>query len=198
MSTETDTVSDYGLLDTRYAVYFAPPRASALKRFGDAWLGRDPDSDEPVPQPVVEGITPHRLHEITASPRHYGFHATLKAPFYPVPGLESDALLGDIEAFAAARRPLEVRLRVGELGGFLALVPTEPVPDLDRLAADCVREFDRHRAALTPDDRAILRNPSGSVLSGAVPSERPFTMGESRLQARVRCLRILSTAPSGR
>ena len=77
-------------------------RASALKRFGDAWLGRDPDSDEPVPQPVVEGITPHRLHEITASPRHYGFHATLKAPFYPVPGLESDALLGDVEAFAAA------------------------------------------------------------------------------------------------
>ena len=153
MSTETDTVSDYGLLDTRYAVYFAPPRASALKRFGDAWLGRDPDSDEPVPQPVVEGITPHRLHEITASPRHYGFHATLKAPFYPVPGLESDALLGDVEAFAAARRPLEVRLRVGELGGFLALVPAEPVPDLDRLAADCVREFDRHRAALTPDDR---------------------------------------------
>lgn len=153
MSIETGTESDYGLLDTRYAIYFVPRPGSPLKRFADAWLGRNPDSDEPVAQPVVEGLTPHRLHEITASPRHYGFHATLKAPFMPVPRLEADALLGDIESFAGARRRLEVRLRVGELGGFLALVPAEAAPNLDRLAADCVREFDRHRAPLPEHDR---------------------------------------------
>ena len=111
MSSETGTDSDYGLLDTRYAIYFAPRPASPLKHFADAWLGRDPDRDERVPQPVVEGITAERLHEITAFPRHYGFHATLKAPFTPAPGVESDALLGDVEAFAAARRPLRVRLQ---------------------------------------------------------------------------------------
>lgn len=153
MSIETGTDSDYGLLDTRYAIYFAPRRGSALKRFADAWLGRDPDRDEPVAQPVVEGLTPHRLHEITASPRHYGFHATLKAPFMPIPRLEADALVGDVESFAAARRVLEVRLRVGELDGFLALVPDAPAPDLDRLAADCVRGFDRYRAPLPDRDR---------------------------------------------
>ena len=80
---ETDTVSDYGLLDTRYAIYFAPPPGSALKQFADAWLGRDPDSDERVPQPVVEGITPSGCTRSPPLPRHYGFHATLKAPFTP-------------------------------------------------------------------------------------------------------------------
>jgi putative phosphonate metabolism protein len=153
MSVETGTDSDYGLMDTRYAIYFAPRPSSELKRFADAWLGRDADRDERVPQPVVRGIAPERLHEITAFPRHYGFHATLKAPFTPVPGLEADALLGDVEAFAAARRPMRVRLRVDELAGFIALVPAEPTDAIDRLAADCVREFDRHRAPLHEKDR---------------------------------------------
>lgn len=157
MSEETGTDSDYGLMDTRYAIYFAPRRGSPLKQLADAWLGRDPDRDERVPQPVIEGLTPERLHEITASPRHYGFHATLKAPFVPAPGLEADALLGDIEAFAHARRPCHVRLAVGELGGFLALVPAAPAPELERLAADCVREFDRFRAPPSEADLARYR-----------------------------------------
>lgn len=150
----TETVADYGMLDTRYAIYFAPPPGSPLKQFGDAWLGRDPDRDERVPQPVVHAIPPERLHEITAMPRHYGFHATLKAPFVPVPELEADALLGDIEAFAGRHHPIEVRLKVAPLGDFLALVPVADVPALDRLAADCVRDFDRYRAPLSPEEQA--------------------------------------------
>ena len=65
-------MADYGMLDTRYAIYFAPPPGSPLKQFGDAWLGRDPDRDERVPQPVVHDIPSERLHEITALPR--GWH----------------------------------------------------------------------------------------------------------------------------
>ena len=102
MSVETGTDSDYGLLDTRYANYFAPAPSSQIKHFADAWLGRDPDRDERVSQPVVDGISAARLHEITAAPRHYGFHATLKAPFTPARDVEATALLGDVEAFAAA------------------------------------------------------------------------------------------------
>lgn len=154
MSVETGTESEYGLMDTRYAIYFAPRPASPIRHFADAWLGRDPDRDERVPQPVVEGITPERLHEITAFPRHYGLHATLKAPFVPAPGLAADALLGDVEAFAHARRPFQVRLAIGELDRFLALVPAKPSAELDRLAGDCVREFDRFRAPLTDEDCA--------------------------------------------
>jgi putative phosphonate metabolism protein len=155
MSVETGTDSDYGPMDTRYAVYLAPPPGSPLKQLADAWLGRDPDRDERVSQPIVEAIPPERLHEITAFPRHYGFHATLTAPFIPAPGVEADALLGDVEAFAAAQRPFRVRLKVDELDGFLALVPAAgPSPELDRLAAGCVREFDRFRAPMTAEERA--------------------------------------------
>ena len=56
MSDETDTVGDYGLLDTRYALYFAPPPGSPLKQLADAWLGRDPDIDERVPQHFKDNL----------------------------------------------------------------------------------------------------------------------------------------------
>jgi 2'-5' RNA ligase len=36
-------------------------------------------------------------------------------------------------------------------------VPAEPSPELDELAAACVREFDRYRAPLTEEDRARRR-----------------------------------------
>ncbi|MEK0085699.1 DUF1045 domain-containing protein [Benzoatithermus flavus] len=154
MSADTGTDSDYGPMDTRYAVYYAPPPGSPLKRLADAWLGRDPDRDERVSFPVVDGITPERLLEITAAPRHYGFHATLKAPFALAEGMEAAGLLGDVEQFAMSRRPCRVKLKVGELAGFLALVPAEPSPAVDRLAADCVREFERFRAPLSEEERA--------------------------------------------
>jgi putative phosphonate metabolism protein len=154
---ETGTVSDYGPMDTRYAVYFAPPPGSPLKRLADAWLGRDPDRDERVSFPVVDGITPERLMEITAFPRHYGFHATLKAPFFLASDAEAVGLLGDVEAFAALQRPFRVRLEVGELAGFLALVPAQPSRELDRLAAGCVREFDGFRAPPSEEERARRR-----------------------------------------
>jgi putative phosphonate metabolism protein len=149
---ETGTRSDYGPMDTRYAVYFAPPPGHPLKRLADAWLGRDPDRDERVSLPIVAGIEPERLQEITASPRHYGFHATLKAPFALAEGVEAVGLLGDVEAFAATRRPFKIRLKVDSLAGFLALVPAEPTTAADELAAACVEEFDRFRAPPTAEE----------------------------------------------
>lgn len=148
---------DYSMGDARFAVYAVPPLDGPLKLLGDAWLGRDPDIDESVPHPIVEGVTPARLQEITHSPRRYGFHGTLKAPFTLAPEQESGALQDAIEAFAAGRRPFDVRLEVGSLSGFVALVPAEPCPELDDLAAACVRELDRFRAPLTDEERARRR-----------------------------------------
>lgn len=154
---ETGTESDYGPMDTRYAIYYAPPPGHPLKQLADAWLGRDPDRDERVSLPVVDGIAPERLQEITALPRHYGFHATLKAPFALAEGYEAIGLLGDAEAFAASRRPFRIKLKVGELANFIALVPAEPCKEMDALAAACVEEFDRFRAPLSPEERGRRR-----------------------------------------
>jgi len=142
----------------RYAVYYAAPEASALERFGIGWLGRDHDSGEIVAQPVVAGMPAERLRALTASPRRYGFHGTLKAPFRLIEGYARRDLHEAVEAFADARRAFTLPpLVLADLDGFLALVPPAPAPELADLAGDCVRWFEPFRAPSTPDE--IARRP---------------------------------------
>jgi hypothetical protein len=63
----------------RYAAYLAPDATSLLARWAPAWLGYDVATGVAVPQLDVGGIPGERLRGITAGPRRYGFHATLKA-----------------------------------------------------------------------------------------------------------------------
>jgi putative phosphonate metabolism protein len=141
----------------RYALYLAPPRDGALMRFANCWLGRDPDADLAVDRPAVAGLDPERLAAITAAPAHYGFHATLKAPFELAPGQSRGALEEAVQRFAADQTPFRVELTLGSLDGFLALLPARPSPPLDRLAAKCVQAFEPFRAPLTADDIARRR-----------------------------------------
>ena len=137
----------------RSAIYFAPAPGCALEAFGCGWLGRALDGT-PLAQPAVPGIDSARLFEITRSPRHYGFHGTLKAPF-ALAGSSAQALYETAEVFARGRAPFDVALKVGSLGGFIALVPATSSPALDALAADCVEAFDGFRAPL--DEAEIAR-----------------------------------------
>ena len=141
-------------MSTRSAIYFAPAPGCALEAFGCGWLGRAPDG-MPLARPAVPGIDPARLVEITRSPRHYGFHGTLKAPFALTAGRSADALDEAVEAFARGREPFEIMLQVGSLGGFIAFVPATGSPALAALAADCVEAFDGFRAPL--DESEIAR-----------------------------------------
>jgi putative phosphonate metabolism protein len=141
----------------RLAVYAAPAAGTPLHAFASAWLGRDADTGADVPQPTVPGLAPERLRAITGSPRHYGFHATLKAPFVPAPGVGAAAVADAAGALARRLRPVQVPLALGSLGGFLALVPAGPLPALDRLAAACVTELDSLRAPLDGAELARRR-----------------------------------------
>lgn len=141
-------------MSMRSAIYVAPGPGSALEAFGCGWLGRALDG-APLAQPAVPGIDPARLVEITRSPRHYGFHGTLKAPFALAAGRSPDALDEAVAAFACERAPFEITLEVGSLGGFIAFVPAAAVAALDALAADCVEAFDGFRAPL--DEAEIAR-----------------------------------------
>ena len=137
---------------TRYAIYFVPDPESDLYRFGASVLGYDCYSGNDLPH--LPGAAPDWPDKVR-TPRMYGFHATLKPPFR----LEDSAALSDLhnefEAFAASQRAIDVgALAVREIGSFIALVPADPDPNLDRLAADCVRRFDRFRAPLTDEERA--------------------------------------------
>ena len=135
----------------RYAVYFAPAEASPLGRFGAAWLGRDAGGLD------LPGL-PRPRAELTAAPRRYGFHATLKAPFRLADGCDRDGLARALDALAARHAAFELpMLALAALGGFLALVPTRASPELDRVAAACVTELDRFRAEPGPDELARRR-----------------------------------------
>ena len=108
----------------RFALYFAPEAGSALERFGATWLGREPVTGSPLPQPVLPGLDPDELHRLTITPRHYGLHGTLVPPL----GLRADCTRTDFKAlvdhFAAGREPFAMEpLVVREIGSFIALVP---------------------------------------------------------------------------
>lgn len=139
----------------RYALYFAPDAKSDLWRFGCRVLGRDAETGEALEQLTPPGIDAATWAGWTASPRRYGFHATLKAPFALAEGCTEADLHAAVEAFARTQRPFRLpRLNVAALGSFVALIPAEVSADVDALAADCVRAFEPYRAPLGTDAMA--------------------------------------------
>ncbi len=138
----------------RYAVYFAPVAESELARFGGRWLGRAVDSGAALEQPALDGLDAARLRVLTESPRHYGFHGTLKPPFHLADGCGAAEVRRALAGFAVRQAPFEIdNLCLREIGDFLALVPGDSAPALSRLADACVTEFDAYRA---PPDSAEL------------------------------------------
>ena len=139
----------------RYALYYAPAADSALWRFGSATLGYDAvtaaDIDFAVP-PGCEGLD---WPEVTAEPRRYGFHATLKAPFELAAERTEAELIARFEAFCAAQPAFDIpSIVVGQLGPFFALIPAQAHPPLQAFAAAVVEEFEPFRAPLSDADIA--------------------------------------------
>jgi putative phosphonate metabolism protein len=142
----------------RAALYFAPPADHPLTQSASRWLGRDAWTDSSLPRDGDREIGPDELAALTAEPRGYGFHATLKPPFRFSDGSSLDALRGSLADFCRDRSPIRIpALALARLGSFFALVPAEDVPALAALAGDVVRQFDRFRAPLTEAEIARRR-----------------------------------------
>jgi putative phosphonate metabolism protein len=167
----------------RYALYFVPAPGSDLDRFGAALLGYDAfgGQDVPFPDDVAQAVPDWR--DLTQDPRKYGFHATLKAPFALASGKSEADLIAACEAFAATARPIPmIAPVVNPISGFIAVVPAEHPAELNRLAADCVRDFDPFRAPLRAEDRA-RRNPSALTAAQVDHLDRwgyPYVMDDFR------------------
>ncbi|MFC7551930.1 DUF1045 domain-containing protein [Pseudoroseomonas wenyumeiae] len=96
------------------------------------------------------------IGEITADPRNYGFHATLKPPFRLATSYE--AARAEAAALAAQTAPFQLPpLTVMDLGGFLALRESEPCAALQAFADSCVAALDAHRAPPTKAELARRR-----------------------------------------
>lgn len=174
----------------RYAIYFVPDCVSSLGRYGRRILGgKGPDGAAGSRwQPA--GIDPEEIADITAAPRRYGFHATLKAPFCLSDDYDEQDLIDEAARFCIGRAAIELpRLAVGTLSDFVALRPVEPVPAVDQFAAECVRHFDRFRARVPGTAAAHSRD------SGLDPRERelmeqwgyPYVLDRYRFHMTLSC-----------
>lgn len=155
----------------RVALYWAPLPDSALWQAGCQWLGRDAATGERLAQPPIDGIATEVFEALTAEPRRYGWHATLKPPFR----LREGAALMDVDL---AVQKLASRLTAGPmpplraepLGNFLALRPQGAMAPANAIAAACVEALQplsrplsfeemqrRRRAPLTPHQDALLQ-----------------------------------------
>lgn len=134
----------------RYAIYVLPQ--GPLARFGAAWLGWDAATGTAVPHPDIPDL-PRAIAEITATPRKYGLHATIKPPFRLAPDSSMGALMDDMARLCADQPHVTLDALVpARLGSFLALVPQGPTQSLSALAEAAVTRLDRHRAPLTDDE----------------------------------------------
>lgn len=145
-------------MSVRYAVYLAPPAESFLWAFGSSIVGYDAVTGETLPPPHLAGFDGETWHALTAEPRRYGFHGTLKAPFRLAEGRSQDDLLDAVADLARQHHAFELgALEVREIGSFIALVPPSPAPALSDLAERAVLELDGFRAPLNGGEIARRR-----------------------------------------
>ena len=137
----------------RYAVFFTP--SGPLATFGAAWLGWDSAQGCAVPHPGIDGID---VASVTATPRKYGLHGTLKAPFR----LADHATLARLQAATEAFARQHAAFDIGQLAlrydcGFIALRPETQSVQLQDFAAATVKAFDPFRAPLSDAEIARRR-----------------------------------------
>jgi len=139
----------------RYAIYLAPAPETPLWRAASRVIGRDAVTGESLPFPTLPPCDADDWAVVTAEPRRYGFHGTLKAPFELAEDADEAFLVEAARGFAATRHGFAIAdLAVRPMKSFVALTPPATHPDLDGLAADCVVAFEPFRAPLSAAERA--------------------------------------------
>ncbi|MEM8580028.1 MAG: DUF1045 domain-containing protein [Pseudomonadota bacterium] len=146
-------MSDY----SRYAIYLVPDEG-ALSRFGAEFLGWDIARGTNSTQMQMLEL-PRPITKITARPRKYGFHGTIKAPMRLAKGRDEAELVRVCHKLMATEEVFAVeRLRLARLGSFIALVPATDTSKLEALARRVLEGLEPFRAPMTKAERA-RRNP---------------------------------------
>lgn len=137
----------------RYAVYYTPE--GALAEAGAAWLGWDVAKGARVDHPSIDGLDAVAL---TATPRKYGFHGTIKPPFFLEEGTTAAGMQDHLAELCAGLSPIALDgLELTSLSGFVALRPRGDQSGLAALASEVVTQLDGFRAAPTEDELARRR-----------------------------------------
>ncbi len=137
----------------RYAIFYTP--TDLLADFGASWLGWDSVRGCAARHPQITGID---VEAVTQTPRKYGLHGTLKAPFRLAEGRNLAQLRDAAHGFSAGQAAFDI----GPLGlrydsGFVALRPVIQCPQLQDFAAAAVKTLDGFRAPMSDTDIARRR-----------------------------------------
>ncbi|MCA0871182.1 DUF1045 domain-containing protein [Seohaeicola saemankumensis] len=166
----------------RFAIYYTPPQDAAWARFATRWLGWDMAAGAAAPHPDIPDL-PRPVSEITATPRKYGLHGTIKPPFRLAEAKTAGQLATACATLCAELAPVRLDgLQLARLGRFLALRPMGGEEPLNQLAATCVRDLDSFRA---PASEAELARRRAGGLSPAQDSNLttwgyPYVMQDFR------------------
>jgi hypothetical protein len=139
----------------RYAIYFVPAAVTGFFQFGSAVLGYNCYTGAHIERPSALDSEPDLWDRLTAEPRRYGFHATLKAPFHLSPSCTEAQLVSAVYSFAGLGHAIPGLVPVVRmLSGFAAIVPEAASPAVNDLAGKCTTIFDAFRAPMSPQERA--------------------------------------------
>ncbi|WP_372574144.1 DUF1045 domain-containing protein [Ruegeria jejuensis] len=142
---------------SRYAVFHTPPEGILAQKAAQ-WLGWDPVSGLAPAPPALDEL-PGSNRKLTARPRKYGFHGTLRPPFRPAQGVTLGSLRDMTDDLARNLSPVTLdRVSVASLGSFLAFRPVGETRPLTELAAQVIEATNTWRAPLSAEERA-KRNP---------------------------------------
>ena len=130
----------------RFAVYHLSD--GALGDFGASWLGWDVRAGAAVAHP--DDLSD--AAEVTQTPRRYGFHATLKAPFRLAQGREVQELALALRMICDRLAPFALELAPSRDWGFAALRPRHQPPELIALESSVVTRLDEFRAPLNTEE----------------------------------------------
>ncbi len=146
---------------TRYALYFSPPQDNPWWPLLSHWLGYDAATGQEAQQLCAPPLDRAEFREITEHARHYGAHATLKAPFRLMPNCTERDLVQAVDKFASEQSAFPMpTLQLAHLSNFIALIPSRDDARINRIADDCTTRFDRFRAPLSDAEMARrLRDP---------------------------------------
>lgn len=133
----------------RYAVYYAPEKGSPLAQLGNRWLGRDPECYADLSPPDNMDLSTDLFEKYTATPKRYGFHGTLKAPFRLCETASYFDLDTALEKLAQTLPPACAgNLKLKAFSDFFALVPSGTCDEINLLSARCVEALDVYRRPL--------------------------------------------------
>jgi putative phosphonate metabolism protein len=163
----------------RYAIFYTPPPGDWAD-FCAAWLGWSSAMGQTIPHPEVHGLD---VATLTETPRKYGIHATMKAPFYLAEDQSFEALENGVGAFCQTVAPVTLDgLELSRPKSFIALTPFGEVEMLQMLETRIVQDLEPFRAPLSDHDLTRRR------AAGLTPKQDqylvkwgyPFVMDEFR------------------